>query len=107
HHRVPDILRTTSFPALVGLGMILASAFLLSGKSAFPGVAATLPVIGAALVIIGQARLLAWRPLVGLGLISYPLYLWHWPLLTFAGLTDRASMVERVGVVFLSIVLAW
>jgi hypothetical protein len=53
--------------------------------------------------------ILSSKPLVWIGLISYPLYLWHWPLLSFtriiAGQTPPISM--RVGAVLLSITLAW
>ena len=54
----------------------------------FPGAAALLPCVGAALVIYAgetgpslPGEVLSWRPVVFVGLISYSLYLWHWPLL--------------------------
>ena len=76
--------------AAMGLGLLLiASALLCLGEdSGIPGFAALWPTAGTALVLLAGAagpslvgRGLAWRPLVGLGLISYSLYLWHWPLL--------------------------
>ncbi len=74
----------------VGLLLILGSAYALSGESTFPGAVALAPCLGAALLIqCGETRnpvtwLLAQAPLRALGLVSYSLYLWHWPLLLFA-----------------------
>lgn len=86
----------------VGLGLAAIAVAVLAFQAGmpFPGLAAALPCLGAALVIWGgepgpsagppeQARpltlrLLSWPPLVFIGLISYSLYLWHWPLLVFA-----------------------
>ena len=78
---------------LAGTGglAILASAFLLDHTSPFPSWTALAPVLGtAALIAVGErstsVRLLLTRPLmVGLGRISYPLYLWHWPLISLLG----------------------
>ncbi|HEX9040194.1 MAG TPA: acyltransferase family protein [Trebonia sp.] len=72
-----------------GLGLVIASAFALSGTQAFPGVLALLPAGGAALLILGgsaaarfgPSRLTSVRPLVFIGGISYSLYLWHWPVI--------------------------
>lgn len=74
---------------VAGLLMILASMFLYDTRTPFPGAAALLPCAGAALVIACgtrsiAGRVLAWPWLVGIGLVSYSLYLWHWPLLVFA-----------------------
>src|SRR6202140_231157 len=77
--------------ATIGLLLIATAAGVLDTKSAFPGWWAVLPVAGAALLLSAPAAwfcrtLLASRPLVWIGLISYPLYLWHWPLLVFLGI---------------------
>ncbi len=75
--------------ACAGLALIVFSCVALDGYAAFPGWWAWLPTLGAALVIAAgpQASVNRWwlsaRPMVWLGLISYPLYLWHWPLLVF------------------------
>mgnify|MGYP000316896290 CR=1 FL=1 len=75
--------------ACAGLGLIVFSCLYLDGYSTFPGWWAWLPTAGAALVIAAgpQAAVnrlcLSARPVVWVGLISYPLYLWHWPLLVF------------------------
>jgi peptidoglycan/LPS O-acetylase OafA/YrhL len=74
---------------VAGLGMILYAVFAFSTRTRFPGEAALLPCLGSALVIACgtrsmAGRLLALPWLVGLGLVSYSLYLWHWPLLVFS-----------------------
>jgi hypothetical protein len=76
--------------ALAGLALIALAAAFYQPWQPFPGVAALLPCLGAALVIrTGQERtvvrrLLEAKPIVFIGLISYSLYLWHWPVLVFA-----------------------
>jgi peptidoglycan/LPS O-acetylase OafA/YrhL len=71
-----------------GLLAILVACFLYDSKTTFPGWTALAPVLGAAAIIHAGAngnsmagRLLQWRPMVYTGLISYSLYLWHWPLI--------------------------
>jgi peptidoglycan/LPS O-acetylase OafA/YrhL len=78
--------------AAAGLAAIVMACVAFSAKTPFPGVAALLPCLGTAAVIwAGEsggggwvARLLSLRPLVFIGLISYSLYLWHWPVRAFA-----------------------
>lgn len=74
--------------AAIGLLLILGGMLLFDDKTSFPGFAALVPVLGACLVILGTGcnanitlKILAFRPLVLIGLISYSLYLWHWPYL--------------------------
>ena len=76
---------------LVGLGCIVAAVCTLSRDTPFPGLAALLPCLGAWLIIYsGEGgpstirTILSVRPLVFIGLISYSLYLWHWPMLVFS-----------------------
>lgn len=72
-----------------GVACVLLAAFLYTGATPYPGDAVALPVLGAAAIIAGGAAaptlgaeaLLGRLPLQWLGLISYSLYLWHWPLL--------------------------
>jgi peptidoglycan/LPS O-acetylase OafA/YrhL len=76
--------------ALIGTGLMLWGLITFNSQTAFPGLSALIPCVGAALVIHAGSSgksivssLLSWQPLVFIGLISYPLYLWHWPLLVF------------------------
>jgi peptidoglycan/LPS O-acetylase OafA/YrhL len=99
----------------IGLALIAASCVFIDAGDAFPGWLALLPVAGAALLVSAgpaawvNAKLLSLRPVVFIGLISYPLYLWHWPLLAFArGRTpDELGTVHRFVLIAVSAVLAW
>jgi len=83
--------------AAAGLALIIVAAFVLTRAAPYPGWRALLPVAGTAAVIwAGESswinrRLLAWRPVVYVGLVSYPLYLWHWPLLSFLQITEGGA----------------
>jgi peptidoglycan/LPS O-acetylase OafA/YrhL len=77
----------------LGLSLIALGLAVINSSDAFPGAWALLPTLGAAFLIQAgpQAQAnqaLAWRPMVWIGLISYPLYLWHWPLLTYARIIE-------------------
>ncbi len=76
--------------ATAGFGLIAWSLYALDDNSTFPGINAIYPCVGAALLMLAggmSSRLVAWvltpRPMVFIGLISYSLYLWHWPILAF------------------------
>jgi peptidoglycan/LPS O-acetylase OafA/YrhL len=81
---------TAQHIAVTGLALIVVGALLLSAHDAFPGVWGVIPVGGAALLIAagagapGNRGLLAARPLVFIGRLSYSLYLWHYPMFAFA-----------------------
>jgi peptidoglycan/LPS O-acetylase OafA/YrhL len=87
----------------LGLAAIAVAIFTYTSKTPFPGAAALLPCLGTAMAIwagerssedarmIG-ARVLAFPPLTALGLISYSLYLWHWPLIVFTRLTTSGHL---------------
>ena len=101
--------------AAVGLLLIAASCALFSSADIFPGWRAMLPVAGAVMILASGERafsnrlLLAARPMVWVGLISYPLYLWHWPLLSFARILASAepSLTVRLGAMAAAVALAW
>jgi peptidoglycan/LPS O-acetylase OafA/YrhL len=83
--------RTPGAAGWLGLGLILAAGLAFSGSTPFPGWAALLPTVGAALVIAagsgsdgGVGRLLSLAPLRYVGDRSYAFYLWHWPVLVLA-----------------------
>jgi len=74
----------------LGLACILLAAWSYTPQTAFPGTAALLPCLGAALVVLGTrhknvlcGRLLGLRPVVFCGLLSYSWYLWHWPAFAY------------------------
>lgn len=79
--------------AFTGIALILVPCFVYDHKTPFPGLTALPPVLGSALLIwVGASaagfsligRTLASKPVVFIGLISYSLYLWHWPLFSLA-----------------------
>jgi peptidoglycan/LPS O-acetylase OafA/YrhL len=101
--------------SILGAALIGLAVLLLDESALFPGWWALLPVLGAYLVVSAgptgflNRTVLSQRWLVLGGLISYPLYLWHWPLLALArvvhGDTPPASM--RIAIVAASVVLAY
>ncbi len=100
--------------ALLGLALVGGSLLLLDKTSAFPGLNALWPCLGAALMISAGntspllARGLRFKPLVFVGLISYSLYLWHWPLMAYVHyLHIPMGWLGAVIVVGLSVLLAW
>lgn len=100
--------------SFLGLGLILISAFAFDKSHDFPGWRAVVPVMGAVLIIsAGQhswinRHLLGNKLVVFIGLISYPLYLWHWPLLSFARIieSEPLSASLRFAIVVISFLLA-
>ncbi len=100
--------------SFIGLGLLLVGCSILNRTSKFPGWWALLPTIGTALIIAGSQSwlnrtLLSIKPLVAIGLISYPLYLWHWILLSFFNvlLGHTPSVALRGSLVLASFCLAW
>ena len=100
--------------AWTGVALIAASVAMLDSHSAFPGWWAVLPVAGSTLLLSAPAAwvnrvLLASPPMVWIGLISYPLYLWHWPLLVFGGIIKFGPLTlpERELILLASGLLAW
>lgn len=109
--------------SFAGLALILGPVFMYTSETAFPGAAAVPPCLGAALLIWSNrradgspptviGRLLSVRPLVFIGLISYSLYLWHWPLLAFRRYLAFAPLpagdrIALLGLSFLLAVLSW
>lgn len=106
-------LRVGGGLAIAGLTLCIVPVFLLDEHSVFPGYNALYPVIGTVLVILGTggaprsavSRLLAARPFVAVGRISYSLYLWHWPVIVYLELA-RPSASNTLLAIGLSIVLA-
>ena len=83
-----DLSRNTA--SILGVLSILLPMHFYTEATHFPGFAAVPPCVGAALIIAAGeggpsviGRVLSWRPIVFIGLISYSIYLWHWPLVVF------------------------
>ncbi len=107
------------FPAelksVVGLLFILGSIFTFDGQMGFPGFWALFPTVGALLMISAGAKtkinhfILANPVMVWIGLISYPLYLWHWPLFSMGRIIKGGEPDLYVKLILgvLSFVLAW
>lgn len=83
-----ETARARDVASLAGLGLFLAGLVLIRATSLFPAPWALLPAVGTALLIAYGAEAVTARVLTtplfrGIGLISYSLYLWHWPIITF------------------------
>ena len=101
--------------SVAGISMLVAGAILIDEGRIFPGLWVVLPVAGTVLLLIAGPRALFNRivlshpAVVWIGLISYPLYLWHWPVLSFsrilATVTPPAEI--RLLAVAVSVALAW
>ena len=108
-------LNKTGFFTLVGILLLAASVFFIDKSMLFPSYTAVWPVLGASLIIIGGSKnyiakqLLCNKLAIWFGLISYPLYLWHWPILSYLQIIEDGTphRDKRVLAVLLSIVLAW
>jgi len=93
---------TSRILGIAGLGMILTATFWFTEDTIFPGPWALLPCLGAILVILAGAgaspvfptTLLRTRPFVIVGLISYSVYLLHWPALVFVNYHEHYSGTE-------------
>ena len=101
--------------SVIGTCLIVLGVGLITSGVNFPGVWALLPTLATAILIaVGpqaliNRALLSNRALVWFGLISFPLYLWHWPLLSFARIIEGEvlSVTARFTIVTVSILLAW
>jgi len=107
--------KTSEFFSVLGFIMLTVGFIKISESRPFPGTWALLPTLGTALIIAAgpnawlNRNILSNRGLVWFGLISFPLYLWHWPLLSFAYIVEGA--LPPVGIraiaVIGSIILAY
>lgn len=103
--------------ASIGALLVGASLVLYDAHVPFPGVAAAMPVLGTALLIVTRTSLfnrvvLSARPVVFVGLVSYSWYLWHWPLLSFSRVASTrdlgpAASAVIIGLSFVAAVLSW
>lgn len=109
------VIRSGNVRALAGAALLGAGLVLITNARAFPGVWALLPTVGTALLVSAGAdawlnrAVLANRALVWIGGISFPLYLWHWPILSFATIIgdEFPSRTSRAMAVVSAVPLAW
>ena len=105
----------SSTMALVGFVLLVYGIIRIDESLAFPSLWALIPVLGTVLIIAGGSkawlnRVIMMNPLaIWFGLISYPLYLWHWPVLSFLQIYkgDIPHRDNRITAVVISIFLAW
>ena len=116
HPQAParSFLRRANLLASIGLAAIATAAIGLNTASLFPGVYALLPVLGAVLIIVSPGSavnriLLSSRPMVLIGSISYPLYLWHWPVLVYLSImrNGNPNLLEIWAALMVAAVLSW
>lgn len=97
-------------------GFLLILGFgIIDSSDQFPGWKAIIPVSGAVLIIMAgpsailNRSILASRPAVFIGLISYPIYLWHWPFLAFLRINENqdATAINKSVAMILAVALAW
>jgi hypothetical protein len=101
--------------SIVGVALLAVAVLCIDKNKQFPGYWALLPVLGAVLLIYTGPEawvnkvLLSSRFFVFIGLISYPLYLWHWPIFSFAYIwfSGTPAIPLRISLVALSVALAW
>ncbi|HWW48381.1 MAG TPA: acyltransferase family protein [Xanthobacteraceae bacterium] len=105
-----------SWISVAGLAALLTSVALFTSASRFPGWIALLPVAGTVAVIAAgpgaavNRILFSNRTAVAIGFISYPLYIWHWPLISYAyiiRLGKPPTPLMAMALVAASFVLAW
>ena len=111
----PESKMLANVLSFAGLLFLLYGFWRINKELNFPGKWALIPVIGALLLLIAGSKawinktILSNKVAVWFGLISFPLYLWHWPLLFFARKVENEIPISniRIAAIFLSVVLAW
>ena len=111
-----DTTAATGLSAL-GASLLMGSLVGLSKYTPYPGLYSMLPTLGSALLLYAgmQANPISWvlrlRPVVFIGLISYSLYLWHWPVLVFLRVRgielDAAGFAAYLGAIVMASWLSW
>jgi len=114
-NQLADVGQKDNIVSILGASLLVAGFLTIDRHRLFPGWWAALPTIGTALVIWAGPRVwlnrtvLSNRVLVWFGLISFPLYLWHWPALSFLRILEgtEISQWKRFVAVVVAILLAW
>ena len=101
---------------LLGTVLIIWSSVHIDSGSTFPGINSAIPSLGAFLVIAGGSgfknnyisRLYSAKPVVWIGLISFSIYLWHWPFIAFATYLDMLDEQHvKLSIFLITIALSW
>lgn len=99
-----------------GLFLLVIALALIDKKRDYPGWWALLPTLGTMFILMAGSKaffnrtVFSAKPIIWIGLISYPLYLWHWPVLVWAKLvllTNNLSFAIRIGLIAVTFLLAW
>jgi peptidoglycan/LPS O-acetylase OafA/YrhL len=106
---------TAEILSCIGLIMVFFSIFLFDETVLMPSSIGLIPVIGTALIIAYSnsgnivGKLLGWKPMVGIGLISYSAYLWHQPLFAFSRIRSTEELTPSIYIMlsFFSLLLAY
>lgn len=107
--------RFGTWPSWLGLALVLSGIALIQPGPGFPGWQAMVPVAGTVLLLMNGRdpnpvnRALSMRAPVMIGLISYSLYLWHWPVLTLSTYVrgEYSGPLETSGWITLCLILSW
>lgn len=115
--RTIQVQRLRTIGGLIGAVMLVASPYFITETTPFPGPWTLLPVLGTLFLLVAgtdrkviSSRVLSSKPLVKIGDWSYSIYLWHWPLIVFAGLQwpqFGAAILIAAAVSFLPAVLSF
>jgi peptidoglycan/LPS O-acetylase OafA/YrhL len=115
--RYPQFLnRYSNAQSLIGLILLAIGFITIDNSSQFPGWWALLPTLSAFFLLAAgptawiNRKILSNRILVWFGLISYPLYLWHWPLISFAKILEGSldgKVKLKIALLLTSVLFAW
>ena len=106
---------TSNILSILGVSFITYASFNVTKSHLFPGFWAILPTFGTCLIIFSGSNswinkyFLSNSKVVWVGLISYPLYLWHWPFFSFTRIitAEPLSLITKLTLLFLTFVISW
>ena len=112
--RVKNELLNQTMP-LLGSFLIAHSIVFFNNQTPHPSLITLLPTVGTALIILYSlnktdlvGKVLSWKPIVGIGLISYSMYLWHYPIFAFARISNIEGIhnIEKILLILATIILS-